>query len=366
MSTQRYVFDHRARKVECPDCGHRTYRTYVDVTNGDPFDPICGICDRENSCNRAYTPWQYMRDKGIKAEYRPAHKLPPPKMKRTDFRMPPDIVARTMDHRGNVFAKWLVGHYGDRAKEVLRMYRVGTYPMNGKDARLRGAIVYWNIGSDDLPRSGKVMSYLPDGHRNKDVPPQWMHTLVYNKKSDDLGVGQVLFGAHLLYERPDADVCVVESEKTAIICACVWPEKVWVATGGSDSFTVERCQDLTGRRVWVFPDVGMHAKWLSKSMNIEVMCESMCVSDVLEAMGCEQGLDLADLLLPVNQLGDVDIFPAQHIPEPPSTQEQKIVAAAWGGALKSPVQKLFEKPELARMAKALDFDIDGATIRPLK
>lgn len=362
MKPSRYVFDHRARKIDCPACGHRTFRTYLDSSTGQGFDTMCGICDRENSCGHKYTPWEYNRDRGFKDDYRPVN-LPPPKMKSTAWRCPPEIVAKTMDHRGNVFAKWLVGHFGDKAKGVLKMYRVGTYPLNGKVEKLRGAIVYWNIGQDGLPRSGKVMAYGPDGKRRKDAPPQWMHTLVYGKSSDELGIGQVMFGAHLIHQNPDKEVCVVESEKSALICACVWPDKVWVATGGSDSFMVSRCQDLVGRKVWVFPDAGMWKKWLAKSLDIEVMCESMVVSDILEAMGAPEGDDIADYILPEWLLGDVNPFP--WAPEPELPVEPVPIAAKVEMVTKSPVQRIFEKPELANFAKVFDFDIEGATIRPL-
>lgn len=62
------------------------------------------------------------------------------------------------------------------------------------------------------------------------------------------------FGDHLLPERPTAEVCLVESEKTALIAALTYPEKIWVAVGSKNNLTPERCATYMGRELVLFPD----------------------------------------------------------------------------------------------------------------
>lgn len=62
------------------------------------------------------------------------------------------------------------------------------------------------------------------------------------------------FGDHLLPERPTAEVCLVESEKTALIAALTYPDRVWIAVGSKNNLTPERCATYMGREVVLFPD----------------------------------------------------------------------------------------------------------------
>lgn len=62
------------------------------------------------------------------------------------------------------------------------------------------------------------------------------------------------FGDHLLPERPTAEVCLVESEKTALIAAMTYPDRVWIAVGSKNNLTPERCATYMGREVIIFPD----------------------------------------------------------------------------------------------------------------
>lgn len=54
------------------------------------------------------------------------------------------------------------------------------------------------------------------------LPPEWKLT-------------QCLFGEHLLQDKVNANVALVESEKTAVICFLLLPEYIRLATGGKIS-----------------------------------------------------------------------------------------------------------------------------------
>ncbi len=59
-----------------------------------------------------------------------------------------------------------------------------------------------------------------------------------------------MFGEHLLKKYPDKPVCLVEAEKTALICAAMVP--VWVAVGGKTQLG-DKVEVLYGRTVIAFP-----------------------------------------------------------------------------------------------------------------
>lgn len=375
--SHRFSFYHAGKKKFCPNCGEKTWRTYWDTKLQCEAPEEFGMCDRINSCNYVNYPKSEMND-----EYVPSKPIPPP-IKNTSWRCPPDIVAMTNDHRGNVFAKWLVGILGEPAKKALRMYKVGTYPQSTKRPELSGSCVWWQIGSDGLHRSGKVMRYGEDGKRDKSVNAQWVHSLVYNKSSDELGIAQCLFGEHLLKERPDAEVCLVESEKTAIIAAAIYPDKVWLATGGSHGLTMEKCACLAGSRVILFPDTGMYKEWSNKAViiGLDVMCESFRVDDTLESMGAELGSDIADYLVPVRRLPE--LFSATNSTERITPEIVKpptmIPPEAWSGAgirtdgyrddfqaeMNSPVERVFGSEGMRTLAQVCDLDLTKASISPL-
>lgn len=107
---------------------------------------------------------------------------------------------------------------------------------------------------------------------------------------------QCLFGEHLLSLYPDRTVALVESEKTAVICAGFIPEYVWLATGGKTSLG-NKLEVLSGRKVVAYPDVDAYGFWrehLAIFPNIKV-------SDYLQHIAGDNPssshMDLADLIL---------------------------------------------------------------------
>lgn len=388
MSAHRFAFAHKLPKRSCPACHRRTLRTYLDLSTGEEFDQVCGMCDRENNCSYHYTPYQYMIDNNIGGErsnpLRRAIPIPAPKV--TSWRCPAKVVEATMDHRGNVFAKWLVGALGEKAKQALRMYSVGTYPASEKRPELVGAMVYWQIGLDQLHRSGKIIPYGPNGKRNKDLKAEWVHSVAYRKSMNELGIGQVLYGTNLLLDRPDAPVAVVESEKSAIIASIFYPDHVWLATGGSHNLSAELCMCLAGRDVTLFPDKGMYQSWSNKATQIglDVLCNSLVVSDILEAMGeASEGSDIADGLMYADDKGYFNYFEAAGIDLFPDvlTDEARAILDAdeevqvinfdhVPGPLKpiqSPIDRLVaSNPAIGKLVTELDLDISRATVKPIE
>ena len=109
----------------------------------------------------------------------------------------------------------------------------------------------------------------------------------------DFCLYQCFFGEHLLHKRPEAQVCIVESEKTALVMAAVQPQYLWLATCGSGGLNQEKLACLQGRRFTLFPDSGCLEKWrkvMEKTTGLEYT-----ISTRMEQHPANT--DLADLLL---------------------------------------------------------------------
>ena len=111
---------------------------------------------------------------------------------------------------------------------------------------------------------------------------------------------QCLFGEHLLNDKDkvNANVALVESEKTAVICSLLLPECIWLATGGKSQFN-DRLMVLKGRKVTAFPDIDGYDEWRKKAKNCPML--DITISDILERNATpeqrERQVDIADLLL---------------------------------------------------------------------
>lgn len=117
------------------------------------------------------------------------------------------------------------------------------------------------------------------------LPPEWRLT-------------QCLFGEHLLQDKVNANVALVESEKTAVICSLLLPEYIWLATGGKSQFN-DRLMVLKGRKVTAFPDIDGYDEWRKRAQNYPML--DITISDILERSATpeqrERQVDIADVLL---------------------------------------------------------------------
>ena len=118
---------------------------------------------------------------------------------------------------------------------------------------------------------------------------------------EDFNLVQCLFGEHLLRMYPDKVVALVESEKSALIASCVYPEYIWLATGGKSQLSIDKLKVLQGRTVIMFPDVDGFEYWSDKAKEVEAIGCKVVVSDLLEknatAEDRENKIDLADWLI---------------------------------------------------------------------
>ena len=287
------VTGRRQQKTTCPHCGKKKcFVRYVDTHNGCQYvaDTV-GKCDHQHSCGYHYKPSEYYHDNQWATEPKASEThcapipLPP-------FQpLPMEYVQRSHSPQ-SIFWQWMAGTVApklglsqERLQQIYDDYLVG--------ATQKEDVIFWQIDEQQQVHGGHIMQYRIDGHRNGFQG--WTHTPLIRAGllPPDWMLYQCLFGQHLLSQRPNAHLCIVESEKTALIMAAHQPEYLWLATAGSGGLTPEKVQCLQGRRVTLFPDSGCYEKW-SRQMQLTQGIDYN-VSQQLEAYPANT--DLCDVLL---------------------------------------------------------------------
>ena len=138
----------------------------------------------------------------------------------------------------------------ERVAEVFYRYGV-TDGLRSKQKDVVGTR-FWYINRQREILFDKTMFYKPNGHREHDLHPMRQYKL-----SD--GYTKICyFGEHLI-GNDDRPVMVVESEKSALICALQFPDYHWVACGGLKCLL--RLGEIKNRKVYLVPDIDGAEEW---------------------------------------------------------------------------------------------------------
>ena len=196
------------------------------------------------------------------------------------------VKARMKGIDDNILVRWLrMGINWDalqrrRVDEVLRDYRIGHSQKNGMT-------IFWQIDTEGKVRTGKMMLYKMDGHRDKREGAytfDWIHSALFRDKrhpeydEDKQEMKQCYFGMHLLnaykVKNVDQAVCIVESEKTAVIMAAAYgnnAKQVWMACGGLENLNHDKLKPIIeqGRRIVLYPDRDGVEKWRQKAQQLD-------------------------------------------------------------------------------------------------
>ena len=217
-----------------------------------------------------------------------------------------------------------------------------------------GGVIFWQIDDREVLHDGKIMYYHPDCHRDHDHKPTWTSYLM--RKAGQLPADwrpeHCLFGLHLIGHTDLTDhtdnlspaemkeikemtpseyvkrsqisaisagqsesvrsersvcqnktICVVESEKTAVMMSELRPDCIWLATGGKTELNVARLKPLQGRRVILFPDTdadgSTYREWYELAQAAgDVYGQPFTVSAILEQHATpsqkQRKIDIAD------------------------------------------------------------------------
>ncbi len=308
----RFILDPKrgsSCKTTCPHCGGRKcFKLYIDTETGEPLGEECGRCDHEQSCGYHYAPRDFFHDHPEVKE-RLFHKEGFSSFKNSSSRPmnervnPKPVAAEKVVYFGMAmvrarhshdltFMPWLRAKVQDDTRVNLAFE---DYLLGATDANkfAQQAVIFWYIDRENRVRDGKLMWYGPDGHRTKN--PNWVSFLMREagRISKESVTRKCLFGEHLLDRYPDKPVAIVESEKSAVFCSCVYPQYLWLATGGCGGLNAGKMEVLKGRRVIIFPDSGKLDEWRKKLQDVKDI--DYRFSDVLEAY--PSNADLVDVKL---------------------------------------------------------------------
>lgn len=292
----------RASRHTCPACEWpQEFTLYVDE-DGNPINENVGKCNRKNNCGYHMTPAQWFKEHptGNGTDWR--HTYSPQPAKRPDDDVKPgyidhEYVIRSMSIANGLF-DYLKPYFSEESlKAAMEAYFVGAT----KDR----ATIYWQIDTRGRARTGKVIHYKDDGHRDHEKGANWIHAILKYRKElpKSFNLVQCLFGEHLLTKRPGAVVALVEAEKTAVICSMLCPKYVWVACGSCEEFKASKLAVLRGRKVTAFPDTDAFKKWSDKAAEISRANPGLHIdiSDMVERNTTPEqkakGWDIADILM---------------------------------------------------------------------
>lgn len=326
-------------RLVCPNCGRREFVPYIDTETGDILDESCGRCNRESKCGYHLPPSEFFKQNPGARPQGDAWRQPPNWMrdKKTlqatvqpqahdthhiDV-LPPEIVKRTI--RTDLVSH-LLAYMEQAIDPVIAEGLVFEYNL-GVTKNL--ATIFYQQDRQGRFRGGKIIDYSIDtGHRLKNTayPVTWVHPVFkrhgYIPQSWEMT--QVLFGEHLIDKYPDKIICLVEAEKSAVFCAGLMPEYLWVATGGKTQLG-DRLNVLRGRRVIAIPDTDAYDAWLSyfqQRLDLDVT-----VSDFVERFATdadrEAQIDIADLFIRWHLQRPTAVPPVPPIPLSSGTERSE-------------------------------------------
>ena len=249
----------RNTRYRCPNCGKG--RQYTRFINADgEYAPIeYGKCNREESCGYFNYP------NGLKTTA-PKFIVKPEVIEFIDW----NDYNYDLDLNSSFVAS-LIDLVGDEKLvfDTLCKYFVRTDADN---------MIYPFVDSRNRLTYVKKMHYI-GLKRDK-----YIYTPYEAKKGR---FKQCLFGLHLVSDT--SKNCVVESEKTALICAMVHPELTWLATGGLNMVSKVNVLD----RADIYPDKGKaYTIWKDK-----LNADKYTFSDMIENSTLPDGSDMADLII---------------------------------------------------------------------
>ncbi|MEL0457338.1 DUF6371 domain-containing protein [Flavobacteriaceae bacterium SZ-1-7] len=281
----KYSLDKSSKKFICPSCGKKTFVKYVEVETNSYLEASIGRCDRESKCSYHLAP------NGNKTLVTLSNPVIQPEPSCHDDGV---IGAYGRDYKNNQnhFVTYLLKYF--RSEDVIKAikkYHIGT------STYWDGATIFWQVDEQLNVCAGKVMLYDEvTGKRVKQpkVRINWMHRIL---GIDTFVLQQCLFGMHNIIDYElGKTVCIVESEKTAVILSIIYPTFLWLATGSKSNLKEALLKPLKSYNITLFPDKTEFKDWHLKSQSLRRLGYNIECSDLLEHKNLDEGDDLVDFL----------------------------------------------------------------------
>lgn len=289
---------------ECPRCGKRRFRPYLDTRTGEVLERF-GKCNREESCGFTEFPHHLLENSTPHLPTPPP--LPAPARVQKVFW---DWSCYTTLDRPGRLSSWLLERFGAEVlEETHRRYLFGSLEVGGRLFE-----VFWHLSLPNNLHTAHLLEMRREGDRLKRTgTPSWLHALQDWKETAPKEWTQTTYGLNqLTYFRGKTQLTkplrVVEGYRTAIVCSIYFPEFVWLATSsvqGLRQYNYLTLEPLKGYRLELFPDAGEGAEkvWRedakelrSRGFKVEVNTSLLEHYRRAERDGEKVG-DLEDLLL---------------------------------------------------------------------
>ena len=266
--------------------------------------------------------------------------------------LPFDMVTARSDNKDDTLCFWLrytlAWNYKqrERLETVINSYHVG----HSKD----GKTIFWQIDEQGRVRTGKMMLYKEDGHRDRETLHNfdWVHSALtrtgkYNPERSEMA--STLFGMHLLDKYPHATINVVESEKSAIICATAFghlEQHIWMATGGLSMLSREKLKPIIERKrnIFLYPDHDGVERWKEQTKRIgydRLHVNTEFLNKYWEPKDGEKA-DIADVLLRIRG-------------EP--RQQSETYSKEIQNGINILERMIVENPSIGKLVSALDLEV---------
>ncbi|MDA9986592.1 DUF6371 domain-containing protein [Crocinitomicaceae bacterium] len=283
----KYKFDSSSKKFLCPACGKKRFVRYIDANNNYLPEHL-GKCDREANCCYEQKP-----DVAIEINLEALPKVL--KYQKPDFINSYIVQQSLSGYDSNSFYQYLTTKFEENlVKTTFQKYCVGTSKHWG------GSPVFWQTDLNGNVRSGKVVKYVDGDRVTKPFNHvNWAHKLL---KLKDFNLVQVMFGSHCLKSYKGDVVCIVESEKTAMVMDMYCPGLLWLSIGSLTMLSYERLKFLKGFNIILYPDTDGDNKWKERAQAISSKIgQQIHVSELVKnqtiLFNQKEGFDLADIVL---------------------------------------------------------------------
>ena len=269
---------HPKVKGKCPQCGQpKVFRNYED-RNGNRIENS-GICDRQSNCGYHAKP----NNEQIKAinlqDATPIIKLQKTEIIFPDAKILAKISAYEKDHSSH-FHKFC---------EKLEI------PISH--------LILWGVGTDKTETV-----FILRNHENRIANTKHFRYLITGKRDKTFTSFSLrqpkdltkkynipLYGEHLLDATRQKTVCVVESEKTAVIASWFYSHFDFVACGAANGLTSEKLSVLYGQKIYWLADADKAGRENSSLKNLKAYEQNFEVIDLFPNR--QDGTDLADAII---------------------------------------------------------------------
>lgn len=266
-----------SRRVDCPFCGKRgKYSAYINTLTQElaPIEyGMCSSCRESKRPPDNYVVGDSSTIENISLGYFEADTITINMINQ---------YYRPKSYEPNNFIESLEKRYGtEQVKRVVDLYKLGRFVDSG--------VVFPYMYTDYHVCTAKIMFFDNELHRIKEGKkkyPRYLHNLNYQSDGywsydfndyDECGnlvpfkLKLSLFGHNQVINDKQKTICLVESEKTAVIMSIVSPEFIWVASGGKTLIQDYKFLFFSGRRCLVFPDMSednnVYTYWFEKLTN---------------------------------------------------------------------------------------------------